>query len=305
MLWQRLVFGSLMIAVVVGVVGFDAFASRNPAATGLPITILLAFLAILGTFEMGRLCRAGGHQPAVTWAAFVAAGLIFVPWMEMQSRLGQASPAFAAAMRQVSPTVVWITGGVLGACLLNLARRTTERAVGNIAVTVLIFLYLGLLGSFLVRIRCLLPSSAGAALAVYVVLTIKSSDIGAYFIGMAFGRHKLAPWLSPAKTIEGAAGAVLMATVVATLGMLAWSRYMPGTPAPLGLLQAAVFGGLTAVAAHLGDLVESAFKRDMKIKDSGHLVPAFGGLLDLLDSLLFAAPPAWLAMTILGRVDYN
>jgi phosphatidate cytidylyltransferase len=306
MLWQRLVFGSLLIALVVGIVALDAYVSKAGAPIGsptvslaaLPFITLLALIAILATFEMGKLCQAGGHQPATLWAAFVAAGLIFVPWMEMQCRLGQADPLFVNTMRQVSPTVIWIAGGLLGTCLLALARRTTERALGNMAVTCLMFLYLGLLGSFLARIRCMTPGPAGAALAIYVILVIKSSDIGAYFTGSAIGRHKLAPWLSPAKTIEGAVGAVAWATLVAVAGMAIWPRWAVLGPAAMKLPQAAVFGAVIAVFAHLGDLVESAFKRDMKIKDSGHLIPAFGGLLDLLDSLLFAAPIAWLGLTI-------
>jgi phosphatidate cytidylyltransferase len=257
---------------------------------------------ILAVFEMGRLCRTGGHNPAVAWAAFVAAGLIFVPWIDMNERLGRIGPVVSPAMLQVSTAVIWISGGVLGALVAALARRTTERALSNMAVTILLFCYLGLLGSFLVRIRCLSPGPAGALLVIYVLLSVKAGDIGAYFTGRLIGRHKLAPWLSPGKTIEGAVGAVVLGIAVATAGAALWpAPYRP----PFTLPQAAVFGGVMAIAGHLGDLVESAFKRDMKIKDSARLVPAFGGLLDLIDSPLFAAPIAWLALTLRGGIDYN
>jgi phosphatidate cytidylyltransferase len=199
-------------------------------------------------------------------------------------------------------TLWWLTGGLLGACLVMLARKTTERALTNMALTVFIILYLGLLGSFAVRIRCLYMGPAGAALVVYFILTVKSSDIGAFFTGRAFGRHKLIPWLSPGKTIEGAVGAVLFSALVGAGGMLLWQRFPALGVPPLGLTQALLFGAVMAVAGHLGDLVESAFKRDMGVKDSGQLVPAFGGLLDILDSPLFTAPIAWFWFTTAGAI---
>jgi phosphatidate cytidylyltransferase len=309
MVWQRLVFGSLMIAAVVGIVALDAYLSAGPeAATGtgglaaLPITLLVAVIVVLASFEMGRLCQAGGHLPATAWAAFVAAGLVLAPWMEMQERLGNVQTLLGAGIRQASATGIWVAFGVLGACLATLSRKTTERALGNIAVTLLVLLYLGLLGSFLVRIRCLSSGPAGALLVIYVVLTIKAGDIGAYFTGILVGKHKLAPWLSPGKTVEGAVGAIVAGMVVGVGGVLAWPAHFspPFTPA-----QAAVFGIFMAISGHLGDLVESAFKRDMKLKDSGRLVPAFGGLLDLMDSPLFAAPIAWLALTLWSGIGYN
>jgi phosphatidate cytidylyltransferase len=302
-----------MIALVVGLVLLDARVSTptGPAApvgpaAALPLTLLVLLLLVLAAVEMGRLCRAGGHQPMVAWAAFVTAGLTLVPWIEMQERAGRLGAIFSPALHQVSPAVIWLVGGVLGAALIALTRRTTERAVGNIAVTVLMFVYLGLLGSFLIRIRCLTPGPAGAFLAVYTILAIKAGDIGAYFTGLMIGRHKLAPWLSPAKTIEGAVGAVAWAVGAAVGGMALWPRLMgPAAPPPLSVSQAVIFGALMAVSGHLGDLVESAFKRDMKIKDSGHLIPAFGGLLDLIDSPLFGAPVAWILLTLRPGIDYN
>ena len=366
MIWQRLLFGSLMILAVFGALALDATMSApragssataasltaasaasasQPTTAGLPITLLITAIIILATVEMGHLCKHAAmstamgtgeqtlgvgepsvgdlplatprrHGPIVIWAAFVAVGLVFVPWIEMQARQERMVPLFGAVMQQMSPTVVWIACGVLGACLATLARQTTERALSNMAMTVFMFLYLGLLASFWVRIRCLSPGPIGALLLVYVIMTIKASDIGAFFTGRAIGRHKLAPWLSPGKTIEGAFGAIAGSVLVAVVGMAVWPKLvgiMTAMVGPSGLLgagqlsapftltQAAVFGALMAIAGHLGDLVESAFKRDMHIKDSGRLVPAFGGILDLIDSPLFAAPIAWLLLTLWSR----
>lgn len=309
MLWQRLLYGSLMIAGVVGLVALDAWLSaglESGAGDGrlaaLPVTLLVVIIVVLTCVEMGRLCGAGGHAPATAWAAFVAAGLVLAPWVEMQERFGNLETLLNAGVLRVSGTGLWIAFGLLGSCLAMLARKTTERSLSNIAVTLLVLLYVGLLGSFLVRIRCLDPGPGGAFWVIYVVLTIKAGDIGAYFTGLLLGRHKLAPWLSPGKTVEGAIGAVVVAVGVAVGGVIIWPSHFS---APFTAAQAAVFGILMAVAGHLGDLVESAFKRDMKLKDSGQVVPAFGGLLDLMDSPFFAAPIAWLALTLRLAIDYN
>ena len=309
MLKQRLLYGSLMIVAIVGFVLLDGWLSQSaltraisapelgaPGDTtllrcALPITLLVVFLCVLATYEMSHLCQAGGFRPAAHWAALVSAGLAFLPWLEMQNL--QARVAIPIHL-----SLWWLTGGLLGTCLALLLRKTTERALSNMALTMFLILYLGLLGSFAVRIRCLLPGAAGAGLVVYFILTVKSSDIGAYFTGLAFGRHKLIPWLSPGKTIEGAVGAVVLSALVAAGGVYLWERLPILGPAPLKIPQALAFGAVMAIAGHLGDLTESAFKRDMGVKDSGQVVPAFGGLLDILDSPLFTAPIAWYVFNI-------
>lgn len=301
MLKQRLLYGTLMIVALVGIILLDGWlagtalrsAAADPAAMlrcALPITLLVVFLTVLATYEMSRLCQTAGYRPAAHWAAIVSAGLAFLPWLEMQSVSTPVSIPIPIALW-------WLTGGLLGACLAMLARKTTERALSNLALTMLLILYLGLLSSFAVRIRCMSPGPAGAALVVYFLLTVKSSDIGAFFTGRAIGRHKLIPWLSPGKTIEGAAGAVVFAALVGAGGMLLWRQFPSLGAPPLGLPQALAFGSVMAVAGHFGDLIESAFKRDVGVKDSGQLVPAFGGLLDILDSPLFTAPIAWFWFT--------
>jgi len=184
-----------------------------------------------------------------------------------------------------------------------MGRKSTERAVAAIASTLLIMVYLGLLGSFLIRIRCFQPGPDGAALVLYVILTIKAGDIGAYLTGRFLGKHPLIAWLSPKKTIEGFAGAIVLSCVVASVGEAIWALKGPkliGSP-PLHLSQAIIFGALMAFTGHLGDLAESLIKRDMGVKHSAHMIPAFGGLLDVFDSLLFAGPVAWWLLTTFAK----
>src|SRR5205807_2466319 len=154
--------------------------------------------------------------------------------------------------------------------------------------------YLGLLPSFLAQLRW--PAGVGderfseagtlsLALAVFVP---KCADVGAYFAGRLFGRHAMAPVLSPKKTWEGAAGG-LAASVAAAIGM----DRIGSAPVLANLWAEAGFGVTVGLAGMLGDLAESLLKRDCRQKDASHVVPGFGGVLDVVDSVVFAAPVAY------------
>lgn len=119
-------------------------------------------------------------------------------------------------------------------------------------------------------------------LALFIVW---STDIGAYMIGRQIGKHKLAPSVSPNKTVEGAIGGIVCAVIVTALYMWKFSAYFPYSPLVMILL-AIVF----SIAGQFGDLVESAYKRHYGVKDSGNILPGHGGILDRFDSLLFVFP---------------
>lgn len=317
MIWQRILYGFLMIAALVGLMWADGWLSSqavsalDPAtpapSVGMrmlcaaPTTMLTLLLCIFAAYELSRLAVNGGHRPATHWAVFMAALLIVSPWCQMHERLW--SSASTAFQWPIPDELLLITGGLLGTILIILLRKNTDHAISNMASTVLIMLYLGLLGSFVVRIRVLTPGPAGTLLLLHFLLAVKFSDMGAFFIGKYFGKRKLAPWLSPAKTIEGACGAVLVATAVSALGILVWNSWLSHVGhAPFTITQALAYGALMSIASQLGDLTESAMKRDAGDKDSGHIVPSFGGVLDIVDSPIFAAPIAWVWLTLLGRI---
>jgi phosphatidate cytidylyltransferase len=151
----------------------------------------------------------------------------------------------------------------------------------NCAGGVLAMFYLGFLAGFLMSIRV----EFGVWHLLMCVLVIKSSDIGAYTIGRIFGKHKFAPRVSPGKTWEGMLGAVIFAVLVAMI--------FADKCEIMGRLSAVIFGVCFAFIGQMGDLVESMMKRDAKIKDSSTRVPGFGGILDILDSPLVAAPFAY------------
>ena len=172
--------------------------------------------------------------------------------------------------------------------------RITER----IALTLFAFAYLGLLPSFLLQMRWLSGSSEEAvdrsvmafALTIFVP---KCSDIGAYFTGKfltgrLLGRHPMTPLLSPKKTWQGLTGG-LLAAIGTAIGLNQLSPIIPG-----GTLGAAGFGLTVGLAGVFGDLAESLIKRDSGSKDASKTLPGFGGILDVSDSILFAAPVAYL-----------
>jgi len=171
-------------------------------------------------------------------------------------------------------------------------------SVKRIALVIFVVAYLGLLPSFLAQLRWLPePANAneersGARATVALAMTIfvpKCCDVGAYFTGRWLGRHALAPVLSPKKTWEGAAGGLAAAVAAALVFVL-----VSGLPLLQGgLLVAAAFGLSVGTAAMLGDLAESLIKRDCQRKDASQVVPGFGGVLDVVDSIVFAAPVAY------------
>jgi len=165
--------------------------------------------------------------------------------------------------------------------------------------TVLGVLYVSWLLGFVLKIFFYPTSDGdtfdGGVCLLFFILVTKCSDIGAYSLGSLIGRHKMIPKVSPAKTWEGFAGAILLSTAVA----LVFSHYFGATKlGGMTLAHAAVLGPLMAVGAVVGDLVESVFKRDSGVKDSGSFFPGIGGILDLLDSLLFNAPLMFLYLRL-------
>jgi phosphatidate cytidylyltransferase len=166
------------------------------------------------------------------------------------------------------------------------------KTMAALSGTVLAVAYVGLLGSFLIQLRWIAgPGAQGLVPLAALVAAAKGSDIGAYSIGRIAGRHKLWPQLSPNKTIEGALGGLLLGLAGSFLVFEA-AGYSLGFR-PFTRLEAVGFGLLVGPAGQLGDLMESMIKRDCEQKDASQAIPGFGGVLDVIDSLLFAAPVAY------------
>jgi len=175
--------------------------------------------------------------------------------------------------------------------LLQLGRKENSNAIVGISTTLFGVIYVSWFFSFLIKIRFLLPGVEGVKLLGFILLITKCGDMGALLIGSKIGKHPLLPHVSPNKTIEGSLGSFLFSAAVAVLAQSL-------LPAQLNLSIAHVvligifFGGI----GQLGDMSESLIKRDCNVKDSGKFLPALGGALDAIDSLLFSAPAFYFYM---------
>ncbi len=169
--------------------------------------------------------------------------------------------------------------------IFNFHRRLKTNSLISTAVTVFGIFYVAWLFSFLVKVKHL---EYGTAWVAYIILVTKVGDAGAYFIGRSFGRHPLIPHISPKKTIEGSVANFLTCVLVSLLSKF----FIPG----VNWIHLLVLGIVLGILSQLGDLAESLIKRDCDVKDSGK-IPGLGGILDVLDSLLFTVPFTYYYLT--------
>jgi phosphatidate cytidylyltransferase len=180
---------------------------------------------------------------------------------------------------------------VLGLCLRQFFSRSNTAGILAISTTLFGLMYVPWLLNFLQKIN-FFPGlhGDGKFYVLYFILVTKFSDSGAYAVGSLIGKHKMIPRISPGKTWEGFGGAIL----VSTGASLAFAHFFRDHLMGMTWIHAVILGVILSICAVVGDLIESLFKREAGLKDSGHLFPGIGGILDLLDSLLFNAPIMYL-----------
>ncbi len=188
--------------------------------------------------------------------------------------------------------LLFIVLGFLMILFIQFSRQDNRNAILGLSTTLFGVLYVSWFFSFLVKIRMMLPGLEGVKLLGFILLVTKAGDIGALLIGTAIGKQPLLPKVSPNKSVEGTAGGIMVSALVA---VIARSFLPAGIHFPLWqvVLMGMFFGSL----GQLGDLSESLIKRDCGVKDSGKLLPGLGGVLDMIDSLLFSAPAFYLYMS--------
>lgn len=174
---------------------------------------------------------------------------------------------------------------VLGLCLRQFVSRSNTAGLLAISTTLFGLMYVPWLLNFIQKIN-FYPGVEGAYYVLYFILVTKFSDLGAYVTGSLIGRHKMIPRISPNKTWEGTVASFAAALLI---GLLSARFLWEGN----GYWHLVLLAAVLNVAGQLGDLAESALKRNARVKDSSHLVPGHGGVLDRLDALLFAAPVLW------------
>jgi phosphatidate cytidylyltransferase len=283
---KRLFFGSIMLALLIscliaeGWVSAKAVTGRYAVIQGLGFSLLLAFIFSLGALELIRLARNRGHEIS-PWVV-IPAVVLLVTHPVWNPIVGQGSDidVFLGFILILSLfTASWFQSRRLG----------VFNTLSNMGLVSFVLLYIGLGGWFVVQIR-LIGLSGGTSWAqigpvVMFLLCVKSADIGAYFTGRVCGKHLWVPSISPAKTWEGVIGGVVLAIIVTSLFSLLFDI--------LPIASAVLFGLSVSLTGQMGDLLESMIKRDVGAKDSASLIPAFGGVLDLIDSIVVAAPFAY------------
>lgn len=226
-------------------------------------------------------------------AALVAAGLALYEFFKMVEKKGIeiykyvgiaiGSIIIFTTYIKFETTRGWELFFMAATCLsifvMQITRRDSSQAIASISTTLFGILYVAWMFSFLVKLK-LLPD--GEKLVAYLLLVTKCGDMGAYFLGTALGKHPLIKRISPKKTIEGFIGGIIFSLIFSLLSHF----YLPQMP----VKHLIVLGVLLGALAQVGDLCESLIKRDSQVKDSGTLAPGLGGMLDLIDSILFTAP---------------
>lgn len=284
MIRTRLWVGSLLALGAAGVLFGDSWLARGGCAWFPFLFGFLVLAGVLGSRELVRLFPAAQRPSEALVTCGVLLALVANWYPAVRAQLG-AAPAPPWAL------LVWVFAGVLIAAFLLEMRRYTGApgAVVRLGLTALAVGYLGLLPCFFAQVRWL-PRDAdtSAVMLALVVFVPKGNDIGAFFTGTFLGRHKMTPLLSPKKTWEGFAGGMLAGAGVA-VGLSALADVFAHGP-----VEAVAFGLALGLAGVLGDLAESLIKRDGLMKDASKTIPGFGGVLDVIDSVLFAAPVAYL-----------
>ena len=279
-LQTRVVLGVVMFAMFFGVLYLD-FIFRTDIGFG-----CLAILAGgIGLYEFYNIAAKNGFSPFRASGIGVGAWLFISYWLSMRSDIPCTSHNFFDHKIFVA-LIFWLL-------LIQTFTRSTKDAIKNISVTIFGVLYVFFLLSFAIALRHL-PN--GVCILILVLLVSKFGDIGGYLLGRKYGKHKLSKVISPNKTIEGACFSLLFSVLIAVIFSL-----IPATRV-LSLKWSILFGIIVGFSALLGDLAESLLKRDANVKDSGSLVPAFGGILDVIDCLLISMPVAYYSLVIFKLV---
>ena len=253
--------------------------------------LLIALLALTGLIEFYGIAQKRG-MVNFKWTG-VAGGLLLMvgTFLNVTGHLGTSgSPA-----RVNDFETTFLILFVLGLCVRQFVSKKNTAGLTAIATTLFGLMYVPWLLNFIQKISFFpfppgSPADAGKYFLLYFILITKFSDMGAYLVGSLIGRHKMIPRISPGKTWEGFGGAIL----VSTGASVAFVHFFGAKMVGMTLLHAIILGVILSVTAVIGDLIESLFKREAGVKDSGKLFHGIGGILDLLDSLLFNAPIMYL-----------
>ncbi len=290
-LTQRLITASFLIPLVIW-----AIWQGGP----LMLATVLIF-TMIGLAEFYDMIEAKGAEPLRTFGMTAAAALQVVAYL--------GSEYLATLLLSVV---------LLGVMVAQLGKARIAEALASISGTFFGVFYVGWLLSHLIVLRAFgdqvaqrfgpeaaaaIHPDAGAFYLLFCISVVIGGDAGAYFAGRRFGKRKLAPFVSPNKTVEGAAGALLASMLVAVGAKALFDTFWPELSSGLTYTACLLLAPVLSVVGILGDLVESLLKRDAKVKDSGGILPGTGGILDRIDSNLLAIPVMYYLLLAFTFVD--
>ncbi len=263
---------------------FALFSGKALVSDGVFVLVIL-LLSAFGLMEFYGLAEKRG-LPCFKWCG-LAGGILLTAgtFCNLTGHLGTSGSPARVNDFETGFLILF----VLGLCVRQLFAKSNAAGMAAIATTLFGLMYVPWLLNFIQEIN-FFPGVQGKIFLIYFVLVTKFSDTGAYAVGSLIGRHKMSPRISPGKTWEGFGGAILFSTGASLIFVHFLGNRMEG----MTWLHAVVLGVLLSITAVIGDLIESLFKREAGVKDSGKFFPGIGGLLDLLDSLLFNAPLMYL-----------
>jgi phosphatidate cytidylyltransferase len=293
MLGWRVGISCVIVPLLIGLFALDHQAGEKaPYLCGLVI-----LLVARASYEFSELLKTRSFEPSFSVIAICSLNIVAGAWLgqtldNLPGSLGTAMIAFS-----VSILVVFLAG----MARYEKPGNTMETA----GVEILGIAYVGVLLAVTAQLRWVAGAQAGYRVLASLVIATKCGDIGGYTLGRLFGKKKLCPTLSPGKTRMGAFGAL----IGSSLACAAWLHFGPRiffddpTPCPFGW--SLLYGASIGVVGLVGDLAESLIKRDVQKKDSAELMPGFGGLLDLLDSVIFAGPVALVLWKLLPLATWQ
>ncbi|HCS52903.1 phosphatidate cytidylyltransferase [Rubinisphaera sp.] len=293
----RLIISAILISSLGTLFYFDHKIGRSA-----PVLLLLClFLAIRGSWEMTNLLKTRSFQPKFLLVAMGSVSIILATWLKPLG-IGETQ---GVDLSYLGPTMLTFSLVMMALFMMSALRfREPGQSMETLSAEIMIVVYVGVFLSMTAQLRWVAGPQAGYLVLGSLIVAAKGGDVGAYTLGKLLGRKKLNPILSPGKTWWGARGALIASAFFSWL----WLTYMPpvfnpnweACPWPLAIL----YGIVVAIVGMLGDLCESLIKRDVGKKDSAPLMPGFGGILDILDSVLYTGPVAYLFWSLFPMASW-
>ncbi|HTL57567.1 MAG TPA: CDP-archaeol synthase [Candidatus Limnocylindrales bacterium] len=275
----------LLSFVVLWTIVLVALFSRNRAVSDYVFLFIMVFLAITGLAEFYGLVEKRDMVCFKWWGLVGGILLMIGTFLNLTGVIGTSGSPARVNDFETSFLILF----VLGLCLRQFFSRSNTAGILAISTTLFGLMYVPWLLNFIQKIN-FFPGVEGHYYLLYFLLITKFSDTGAYVVGSLIGKHKMIPRISPGKTWEGFGGAILGSV----LASLIFVHFLGSSMLGMNWFHAIVLGVVLSIGAVVGDLIESIFKREAEVKDSGRFFPGIGGILDLLDSLLFNAPIMYL-----------